>query len=317
MLTRDEDYAHQHPSLTRRSSGGSSSPPAHPSTRAAPPGSGPPTTRSAPPNARSPSKPRSPTSGWSKTNKPAARREKWARARHRSAHKLGPRRAKPRGRLKAPDVCASLRQSPAPTNNLRLDKRAGKTGDSAGCPNTGQDAPIDTSPDQTELTGDDLTPRRPPPDPSHPQKIGTQDLTFIGRSTQQPVIVVAECRVHARAGAAHGSRQQPGTRCGYVSARAKPASGRGSGQSSRPRCSSAPSRVCLPVIILAPTGRCIEITQEREQNCWAREARRRGDDAKLGPEISVQRARYWMRGSGVGAQDLRKGPVRRHRQAAS
>ncbi len=44
--------------------------------------------------------------------------KKWARARHRSAHKLSPRRAKPRGRLKAPDVCASLRQSPAPTNKL-------------------------------------------------------------------------------------------------------------------------------------------------------------------------------------------------------
>ena len=49
--------------------------------------------------------------------------EKWARARHRSAHKLGPRRAKPRGRLKAPDVCASLRQSPAPTNNLTARPR--------------------------------------------------------------------------------------------------------------------------------------------------------------------------------------------------
>jgi len=43
---------------------------------------------------------------------------KRARARHRSAHKSGPRRAKLRGRLKAPDVCTSLRQSPAPTNNL-------------------------------------------------------------------------------------------------------------------------------------------------------------------------------------------------------
>ena len=46
---------------------------------------------------------------------PDGRPRKWARARHRSAHKLGPRRAKLRGRLKAPDVCASQRQSPAPT----------------------------------------------------------------------------------------------------------------------------------------------------------------------------------------------------------
>jgi hypothetical protein len=48
-----------------------------------------------------------------------------ASARHRSAHKSGPRRAKPRGRLKAPDVCASLRQSPAPTDNLTVHRHAG------------------------------------------------------------------------------------------------------------------------------------------------------------------------------------------------
>jgi hypothetical protein len=74
-----------------------------------------PTARSATPNAPSPSKPRCPTSGWSPTSGPDDHQEKWARARHRSAHKLGPRRAKLRGRLKAPDVCTSLRQSPAPT----------------------------------------------------------------------------------------------------------------------------------------------------------------------------------------------------------
>ena len=46
-----------------------------------------------PPSSSSPGKPRPPTSAWSKTSRPEPRREKWARARHRSAHKLGPRRA--------------------------------------------------------------------------------------------------------------------------------------------------------------------------------------------------------------------------------
>jgi len=47
---------------------------------------------------------------------PTGRRlpRKWARARHRGAHQTSPRRAKPRGRPQAPDVCASLRQSLAP-----------------------------------------------------------------------------------------------------------------------------------------------------------------------------------------------------------
>jgi hypothetical protein len=65
----------------------------------------------------SPGRPRRPMSGWCATGRPRHRR-KWARARHRSAHKLGPRRAKRRGRLKAPDICASLRQSLAPVNNI-------------------------------------------------------------------------------------------------------------------------------------------------------------------------------------------------------
>ena len=43
----------------------------------------------------------------------AARRR--VRARHRSAHLKGPRRARPRGRPQAPDACTSPRQSPAPT----------------------------------------------------------------------------------------------------------------------------------------------------------------------------------------------------------
>ena len=47
---------------------------------ARPPGSGAPTTPSERQNAHSPNKPRSPTSGWSPTSRPARRREKWARA---------------------------------------------------------------------------------------------------------------------------------------------------------------------------------------------------------------------------------------------
>ena len=39
------------------------------------------------------------------------------RTRHRGSHLKSPRRAKPRGRPQAPDACASLRQSPAPTAN--------------------------------------------------------------------------------------------------------------------------------------------------------------------------------------------------------
>ena len=45
-------------------------------------------------------------------------RSRWARARHRGAHSISPRRAKPRGRPQAPDVCASLRQSLAPINTI-------------------------------------------------------------------------------------------------------------------------------------------------------------------------------------------------------
>ncbi len=57
--------------------------------------------------ASSPPKPNSPTAASLPTGKqPDPRR--WVRARHRGAHQIGPRRAKPRGRPQAPDVCASL-----------------------------------------------------------------------------------------------------------------------------------------------------------------------------------------------------------------
>jgi transposase len=80
MLTRDQDYAHQQPSLTKRSCAGSSSPPAHRDTPARPAGSGAQTSRSARPSAGSPSRPRSPTSGRSPTSRPELHHEKWARA---------------------------------------------------------------------------------------------------------------------------------------------------------------------------------------------------------------------------------------------
>ena len=84
-----------------RSSASSSSPPAPQATPRRPPGSGPTNRGDARSRARARrAKPRRPTSGWSTTGKPAHQPRKWARARHRSAHKLGPRRAKPRGRPK-------------------------------------------------------------------------------------------------------------------------------------------------------------------------------------------------------------------------
>jgi transposase len=81
MRTRGEDYAHQRPALTKKSSVSSSSPPACPRAPSRLPGSGAPTARSCTPNVNSPSKRRCPTSGWSPTRKPDDDPEKWARAR--------------------------------------------------------------------------------------------------------------------------------------------------------------------------------------------------------------------------------------------
>jgi hypothetical protein len=86
MLTRSEDYAHQQPSLTRKKLRQLE------------------ITAGAPKNTRRSagiwstnelmrtaereltSRPRRPTAGWSKTSAPGDQPEKWARARHRSAH---------------------------------------------------------------------------------------------------------------------------------------------------------------------------------------------------------------------------------------
>ena len=87
MLTRGEDYAHQQPSLTQEEAPAVwRSPPARRSTRRVPAGSGAPTTPSVTPNAHWLSRPRRPTSGWSKTSGPADRQEEWARACQWSTH---------------------------------------------------------------------------------------------------------------------------------------------------------------------------------------------------------------------------------------
>ena len=114
LLTRGEDYAFARPSLVRRKiralelTGRRAARQARPEPR-----SGLEHHATTPPRSGSPSRPRPPTAGWSATGRPAARRR--VRARHRSAHLKGPRRARPRGRPQAPDACTSPRQSPAPT----------------------------------------------------------------------------------------------------------------------------------------------------------------------------------------------------------
>ena len=83
------------------------------------------TARCAKPNATSPAKPNTPTRRPSATAKPPARSRR-ARARHRGTHHKSPRRAKPRGRPQAPDVCTSLRQSLAPTHTIPPEARSSK-----------------------------------------------------------------------------------------------------------------------------------------------------------------------------------------------
>jgi hypothetical protein len=54
----------------------------------------------------------------------------------RIAHQSGPRRGTPRSR-QAPDVCALLRQSSAPTNTQARPDKAGNAGDDARCLKSG------------------------------------------------------------------------------------------------------------------------------------------------------------------------------------
>ena len=180
MLTRGEDYAHQRPALTKKKLRQLELTAGAPHARK--PAAGIWSTNRAirTPNAPSPSKPRCPTSGWSPTSKPDGQREKWARARHRSAHKSGPRRGKPRGRLKAPDVCASLRQSPAPTrqpnpSHARRQRRRRLTTAQISGQKRRRRRPPSAEPSSH---GGDLSPPRPATRPITPPKTSPQPLDF-------------------------------------------------------------------------------------------------------------------------------------------
>ena len=118
LLTRGEDYAFARPALVRRKlrrlelTAGAPRRQARPERRPDLATHG----HRRAPNAARRSRPRPPTGAWSPTGRPAGPR--WVRARHRSAHLRGPRRARPRGRPQAPDACTSPRQSPAPTASI-------------------------------------------------------------------------------------------------------------------------------------------------------------------------------------------------------
>ena len=116
LLTRGEDYAYAQPSLTkkklRRLELTAGAPKARGKTT-----SGRPTMPCARPSAPWPNRPSRPTNAPLPTGKPPPQ-QRWARARHRGAHHKGPRKAKPRGRPQAPDVCTSLRQSLAPNTMI-------------------------------------------------------------------------------------------------------------------------------------------------------------------------------------------------------
>ena len=80
MLARQEDYAHQQPSLTRKKLRRLEITAGAPNTPAEPKASGQPMTSCAKPSSNSRAKPKPPTSAWSKTNKPPAQPKKRARA---------------------------------------------------------------------------------------------------------------------------------------------------------------------------------------------------------------------------------------------
>ncbi len=93
MLTRGEDYAHQRPALTRKKQRQLELTAGAPARTKQAAGIW--STNRAILHAERAlaEQPRCPASGWSPTKRPEGHHEKWARARHRSAHKSGPRRA--------------------------------------------------------------------------------------------------------------------------------------------------------------------------------------------------------------------------------
>src|SRR5215211_6638238 len=136
LLTRQQDYAYAQPSLTKRSCGASSSPPASRATRRRPPGSGTPTTPSARPSASSRNRPRSPTSGPCATTTPP-RPTRRARARHRDAHLKAVRAASSAARHQSQTLRFSS-SSPAPTTRCSGAVRHASSGASQACPRVRQ-----------------------------------------------------------------------------------------------------------------------------------------------------------------------------------
>ena len=117
MLTREEDYAHQQPSLTAQKLRRSRSKPASRPSRASPPGCSPPASGCARPRSSSPRRPRPPTSApvadWKSGSpkKQTGGRERDSGARIIKALEGQSRAAGPR----APDTCTSTRHRLAPT----------------------------------------------------------------------------------------------------------------------------------------------------------------------------------------------------------
>ena len=119
LLTREQDYAFGRPSLTRNED-----PPAR-ARRRRPAQQGPATASrraqakpSATPSATSPARPRPPTDDWSPTGKPAGPTKAGAGATPGRASQRPSKGKAARQTPRSPNVCASLRQSPAP--NLTL-----------------------------------------------------------------------------------------------------------------------------------------------------------------------------------------------------
>ena len=125
LLWREQDYAFGQPSLTAKKLRRLEITAGAPRWQDTPRRLGRAPRCSAKPNATSPAKPNTPTRRPSATAKPPARSRR-ARARHRGAHHNSPRRAKPRGRPQAPDVCTSLRQSLAPTPTIPQEATTSK-----------------------------------------------------------------------------------------------------------------------------------------------------------------------------------------------
>ncbi len=142
MLRRREDCAHQQPSLTKKKLRRleiTAAPRNTPTPRAE---SGAPTTLSARPSASSPARPRPPTNGSSRTNEPEPRQEGWARARHRSAHEIGPQTGQSRAAdSKLPTSALRYVSHPRPPDKLTdRDTRDHPPRDPA-IANTGHGAP--------------------------------------------------------------------------------------------------------------------------------------------------------------------------------